>query len=127
STLFPYTTLFRSLIAHRHRHQRALGPLRGIPDDARALAGKIRRDGMTEAEALDVAAQPLGADLEPDLDRADVARADDDVAERQDAVVVVLRFGDDARAEPDHAGVGIDQRVDRHDVLFDRRRHGHDL
>ena len=32
------------LIAHRHRRQRAVGPLLGLPDDAGALAGKIGRD-----------------------------------------------------------------------------------
>ena len=42
-----------------------------------------RRRRPAEAEAADVEAHPLGAELQPDLDRADVARLDDDVGERQ--------------------------------------------
>src|SRR5437868_3813614 len=65
------------LIAHRHRRERAVGPLLRIPDDARALAGKIARHLAAESEARDVPAQTVGADLESDLDGADVARPDD--------------------------------------------------
>ena len=49
--------------------------------------------GTAEAEALHVVAETIGAELEADLDRADVARLDDHVLERQDAVIV--RVGDD--------------------------------
>ena len=55
------------LVAHRHRGERALGPLVGAPDDAGALAGKVRRDRPAESEPIDVAAQALGAEPEANL------------------------------------------------------------
>ena len=63
----------------------------GAPHDAGAFGGKIGRRRRAEAVVGDVTAEPLGADAEPDLDRADVARLDDDVGERQHAVVAVAR------------------------------------
>src|SRR5215510_4135750 len=47
-------------------------------------------DTMPESERCDIAAQTLGSDLEADLDRADVARLDDDVGHRQHVIVVAL-------------------------------------
>ena len=86
------------LVAHRDRGERAVVQLRGVPDDARALAGKVGRGRPAEAEAVDVQAQALGPEPQADLDRADVARLDDDVGEREHAVVVAFELVDDALA-----------------------------
>ena len=56
--------------------------------------GKSGDTGWPNPNRCDVAAQPLGADPEADLDRADVAGLDDHVGERQHAVVVALVFVD---------------------------------
>src|SRR5262245_33676972 len=76
---------------------------------------------MPEAESLHIAAQTLGADPETDLDRADVARLDDDVSERKDAVVIasILAY-DVGRSEAQLTRVGVDERRGRHHVLFER-------
>ena len=49
---------------------------------------KSGAEHLAEAEAVDVAAEPLGPEPLADLDRADVARLGDDVDERQQAVMV---------------------------------------
>ena len=52
------------LIAHRHRGERARIEGGRVPDDPRVLTAKIRRGGLTEPEAADVAAQSLGSELQ---------------------------------------------------------------
>ena len=116
------------LIAHRHRRQRALGPLFRAPHDARVLAGKIRRHSTAEPEQRHESAHSLGADLEADPDSADIARFDDDVGERQHAQVPPAVLRDRLPSgDVDAAGIGVDPGTDRHHPLFDRGRRGHDL
>ena len=62
------------LVTHGHRRQAAGIESRRIPDNSRALAAEVRRECLAESKAVDVAPEPLRANAEPGLDRADVAR-----------------------------------------------------
>ncbi len=82
---------------------------------------------MAEPEAAGVQAHAFRAHAETNLDRADVARPDDHVRERQHAVVVVLVLVHDARAEPDHARIGVDRIGWCQQLLLERGGGGDDL
>src|SRR5262249_48525830 len=71
-----------NLVTHRYRRESAVVESFGPPDDAGILTGKIPRHRATESVQADEAGEPFGADLEPDFDRADVARPDDHLTER---------------------------------------------
>src|SRR4029453_17948796 len=115
------------LVAHRHRGERTVCLPRGIPQNPGTLGWKIRRGRTAEAETPRVQAEALGADAKADLDCADIAGPDENVRERQHAVVVVLVLVDDPTTEPDDARIGINPMVRPDELLFERPRRGDDL
>ena len=74
---------------------------------------------MPESVSLNETAQPLSPNLEANLHRTDIARIGDDVAEREHAVV--RRVMNVAGSHVNEAGTGVDQRVEGHHLVFDRR------
>ena len=69
------------------------------------LAAEVGRGWTAEAETMDVLAHPIGTDFESHLDRANVARLDDHVRERE-RMVVVRVVDDPAFVDPDLPAAG---------------------
>ena len=114
------------LIAHGHRRERAVVHPHRVPDDARVLAAEVRAQRLAESVAADVAAQPLRPEPQSHLDRADVARLDDDVGERERAVAMDVEDRL-AAANLDEARRAVDPVVGPDHALLQGRRCGDDL
>ena len=78
-----------------------------------------KSDGRSQAARVQTEA--LGADTKADLDCADIARPDENVRERQHAVVVMLVLVDDTSAESDDTGIGVNPIVRLGELLLERR------
>src|SRR5581483_12280346 len=78
----------RNLLADRDRGQREARPAGGIPELPPALAGQPDPGQPAEAEVGDVAVVAIPAELEAHLDRPDVRRELENLAEREPAVLL---------------------------------------
>src|SRR2546429_9254867 len=85
STLFPYTTLFRSRVAHAaHCAARELVEQRGVP--------RIARPGILDVEA-ELSPLPQAHRCRPGLSEHEIGRTDDSSDSDRDAGACCLRGG----------------------------------
>ena len=120
-------------LERRHRESLAegdvgLGERRPALDrhqQPRALAGQVDAGGAAEAERADRRVEVAVGDAQRGLDRADVRRLGDHLAEGERAERLVVR---DAHAgERDAAHLAVEPLVGRDQALLERRRGGHHL